>query len=350
VVADGPRAGRAEEQNLCETTRNITNGVDWPCEVLTNFSNVNMGCALRVASGLDWAFEHTEEAIILEDDCLPDPTFFPYCSELLDRYRADERVLMISGNNFQNGRRRGSASYYFSAGPNCWGWATWRRAWRLFDFSMTGWGERRATDWLKQFTRSPMMRSYWTRCFDGTISGAIDSWGYRWRYSVWAHEGLCIVPEVNLVTNIGFNERGTHTLIPDDCYQVPAVPIKFPLRHADRVEQHKRADTFEQSRLFLSRFRLRDRALAYLVPLINDLRPLLAHTRLWTVARALLIGPAVKLDRPPTARGLFHGTQIAVRLSKDQIQLIDNWRAEQPGKPGRAEAVRRMIEIVTNRG
>lgn len=134
VVADGPRLDRAGEQELCARTRTVIDGVDWPCEVLRNFADANIGCGRRVSSGLDWAFSQVDEAVILEDDCLPDPSFFPYCDELLERYRTDERIMMVSGNNFQNGASRTWDSYYFSRLPHCWGWATWRRASQLLRF------------------------------------------------------------------------------------------------------------------------------------------------------------------------------------------------------------------------
>ncbi len=158
IVADGPRSSRAGEAALCRQTREILDRVDWPCEVLTNFADTNMGCGRRIAGGLDWAFEEVEEGIIVEDDCLPDPSFFRYCAKLLDRYRADERVMMISGDNFQNGVSRTSDSWYFSQLRHCWDWATWRRAWRHFDFAMSDWPQRRASQWIKTVAGRPSGR------------------------------------------------------------------------------------------------------------------------------------------------------------------------------------------------
>ena len=130
VVADGPRDSRPGEAARCEQTRAIIKRVDWDCEVITNFADRNMGCKLRVSSGIDWIFEQVEEAIILEDDCLPDPSFFRFCDEMLERYRDNERVGMVSGGNLQFGRHRGTGSYYFSKYTHIWGWASWRRAWK----------------------------------------------------------------------------------------------------------------------------------------------------------------------------------------------------------------------------
>jgi hypothetical protein len=132
VIADGPRSERQGEAEKCSQARSIIDRVNWDCEILTNFSEINLGCKVRVSSGIDWVFEHVEEAIILEDDCLPDPTFFRYCQVMLDHYRNDQRIGMISGDNFQNGIKRNMDSYYFSRYVHIWGWATWRNRWQNY--------------------------------------------------------------------------------------------------------------------------------------------------------------------------------------------------------------------------
>ncbi|MEW6491011.1 MAG: glycosyltransferase family 2 protein, partial [Cyanobacteriota bacterium] len=132
VIADGPRPNKPGEDQKCAATRAIIDQVDWDCEVLTNYSEINLGCERRVSSGLNWVFDTVEEAIILEDDCLPHPTFFSFCEELLDYYRNDQRVMVITGQNVQFGRKRTDYTYYFSRYNHCWGWASWRRAWRSY--------------------------------------------------------------------------------------------------------------------------------------------------------------------------------------------------------------------------
>jgi hypothetical protein len=146
VIADGPGSG--EDLVKCEAARKIINQVSWDCEVLTNYSDVNLGCKKRISSGLDWVFKQCDEAIILEDDTLPHSTFFRFCSELLERYRDDQRVMMICGQNLQFGRKVNPYSYYFSRCPHIWGWATWRRAWNHFDLKMKSWPALRNTSWL----------------------------------------------------------------------------------------------------------------------------------------------------------------------------------------------------------
>jgi hypothetical protein len=252
VVADGPRPDRAGERELCARVRAIIDGVDWPCRVLRNFAETNMGCGKRVSSGLDWVFGQVKEAVVLEDDCLPDPSFFPYCAELLERYHTDERIMMISGNNFQNGAKRTRDSYYFSRFPHCWGWATWRRAWQLLDLEMRDWPQRRHRRWLKPIARNPALECYWAQCFDDVMTGKIDTWDYQWMYCVLTRNGLSIAPEVNLVTNIGFSATATHTLTVDERCLVPSRAMEFPLRHPDTVMPCEKADEFEKN--YLHRF------------------------------------------------------------------------------------------------
>ncbi len=290
VVADGPRPDRAGEQELCARTRAVIDGVDWPCQVLRNFADTNMGCGKRVSSGLDWAFGQVDEAGILEDDCLPDPSFFPYCAELLERYRTDERIMMISGDNFQNEASRTSDSYYFSRLPHCWGWATWRRAWRHYDFTMADWPQRREARWLKPIARNATLERYWARCFDDVMSGKIDTWDYQWMYCLLVRQGLSIVPDVNLVTNIGLSSTATHTLTFDDRYAVPGRAMEFPLRHPPTVRPFERADQFEKRYLHrLSRFPLLDSVYAGLRASLHLMRPVLDRVGLWAPLRALAI-------------------------------------------------------------
>src|SRR5262245_44252833 len=180
VVADGPRS--ADEAEKCVAARSVIDQVDWDCEVLINFSDVNLGCKRRVSSGLDWVFEHCDGAIILEDDCLPSQAFFPYCAELLEKYRDDDRVMMISGNNFQFGRKHSPYSYYFSRYAHIWGWASWRMAWRRHDIWMSRWPSLRETSWLQNLLDDPAAVRHFRETFDRTYDGQIDTWDYQWTF------------------------------------------------------------------------------------------------------------------------------------------------------------------------
>jgi hypothetical protein len=249
LIADGPRADHPEDAAKCAATRAVVQRVDWPCEVLTNFSEANLGCKARPVSGLNWVFENVSEAIILEDDCLPHPTFFPFCEELLERYRNNERIMAVSGNNFQRGKLRSENSYYFSRYTNSWGWASWRRAWSHFDIEMKRWPELRGTSWLREVLGDSAAAKYWHGLFDKLIAGEMAGvWDYQWNFSCWAKDGLSITPEVNLVSNIGFGSDSTHT---DDASSsianMPTFPMKFPLRHPEHVVRNYAADQFLSS-------------------------------------------------------------------------------------------------------
>ena len=248
VVADGPRPARPGEAERCARVRELVErGVDWPCSLVRDYSEVNLGCAQRVSSGITNAFRSGEEAIVLEDDCLPDPSFFPFCAELLARYRDDSRVGQIGGTTFRRRPPASGDSYYWSLYPHCWGWATWRRAWRFYDHGMVDWAaalrRRRAAGDLP----SQAEHSYWESMFSGTAAGAIDSWAYRWTAALWSHDCLSVLPAVSLVRNIGFAPDATHTT-----HGTAPVSgsLDFPLRHPAAVVRDSVADAETGRRVF----------------------------------------------------------------------------------------------------
>lgn len=243
VVADGPRADREGEAEACRATRAIIDRVDWPCEVLRNFVETNLGCKRRVSSGLDWVFEQVEEAIILEDDCLPDQSFFPFCEELLARFRDDERVSMICGSNFQRGKRRSPYSYFFGLHVTVWGWASWRRVWRHYDVEMKRWPELRDTNWLSDLLQNPVALKYWSEVFDDTYRGLHDTWDWQLFFSWWSEGMLAAIPDRNLVSNIGFGDAATRTRdsLPTMA-NLPRVAMDFPLKHPPEVSLNREAD------------------------------------------------------------------------------------------------------------
>jgi hypothetical protein len=251
VVADGPRAEVPGEAERCAATRAIVEqGVDWPCEVRTNYADSNLGCKQRISSGLNWVFDTVEDAIVLEDDCVPHPTFFRFCEELLERYRHDERVMTISGDNLQFGRKRTAISYYYSRYFHCWGWASWRRAWRHFDADMSLWPEVDAGGWLHDLLRDSSAVRYWTDIFRAVKQGQIDTWDYQYLFSHWVQGALSIVPAVNLVSNIGFSVHATHTRGLSRLANIPSSAMEFPVRHPSFVIRDARADDFVQSEFY----------------------------------------------------------------------------------------------------
>ena len=249
VVADGPRRGREGEAARCEAVRAIFDRVDWECEVERELAPENLGCRRRMSSGLDWVFSRCEEAIVLEDDCVPDPTFFPYCEALLARWRDEPRVLAVTGDNFQRGQVRGDGSYYFSRFMHVWGWASWRRAWRHYDVTMATWPERRDAGWLVSLLGAEAAR-YWTPFFDRTHAGEIDTWDFQLVYAIWAAGGLVATPNVNLVSNVGAGPDATHTRTKNELFDLPTRPIALPVRDPSALARDAEADAFVQRTMF----------------------------------------------------------------------------------------------------
>jgi hypothetical protein len=201
-------------------------------------------------------FERVEEAIILEDDCVPHPTFFRFCEELLDRFCDDERVMQICGNNFQFGHRRTSFSYFFSHHNICWGWATWRRAWQYFDMNVKLWPVLRDTSWLLDITGHPRAVEYWQGMFDRAHAGNVDqwTWDYQWTFACWAQYGLSVLPNKTLVSNIGFGEDATHTRSSNNILlNIPSAEMSFPLQHPPYLVRNGEADRFFIEQVVLPR-------------------------------------------------------------------------------------------------
>ena len=243
VIGDGARSGCTAETQLVEQTRAIVDQVDWDCDVKLNFSDANLGCKKRMATGLSWAFEQAEELIILEDDCLPDDSFFGYCQQLLRRYRDDQRIMMISGDNFQSTRRTRN-SYYFSRWPHIWGWASWRRAWRHFDVSLSSWPEVKANQNLKSVFGSEQEYRHWAAVLDRQHAGEIDTWDFPWAYACWLNSGLAILPEYNLIKNLGFGPEATHTKDPGSRLANLGTESIGSLRHPSSVVPNHLADQY----------------------------------------------------------------------------------------------------------
>jgi hypothetical protein len=249
VIADGPRADRPGEAEKCAAARAVVEGIDWNCDLLTNYSDLNLGVGIRPATGLSWVFERVEQAIVLEDDCLPHPTFFRYCEELLDKYRDDERVMHISGDNWNFGEK--PFSYFFSCYCYSCGWATWRRAFQHYDPTVKLWPALRDTPWLMDILGDHRAAEFWAGKFDANFASGIEQngWDWPWLFACWAHRGLSILPSTNLITNIGFSADATHTRdTGDERANVPAVEMPLPLRHPPCMVRDTDADRriFEQ--------------------------------------------------------------------------------------------------------
>lgn len=247
AACDGPRPDRPAETERCAQVRErLQRSIDWPCQLQTLFQPTNLGCRRGVTAALDWFFSQVEEGIVLEDDILPDPSFFLFCQELLERYRDDTRIGVIAANNHQRCAPADGSSYRFSIYSHCWGWASWRRAWRCNDPNLSGWPAFRDAGWLQQLGGSAFAR-VWSGWLEALHTGRIDTWDMVWQFSCWQQGLLTVIPEVELVENIGFTNEATHTIDESSPLGQRGV-IAFPLRHPTviQADRNRDADTFRR--------------------------------------------------------------------------------------------------------
>lgn len=245
IAADGPRHLKPGEDALCRETRDtVMNRIDWPCEVRTLFREQNMGCARAVSSAINWFFSQVEEGIILEDDCLPDPTFYDFCTTLLERYRNNDRVMHIGGSNYQAGIARGNASYYYSRYAHIWGWATWRRAWQYYDFSLQRYRHSSTEDLPPQFARE----------LDAFFEEKVDTWDTQWFLTVLFNKGLSVTPNTNIIRNIGYGKEATHTRNEPNWFKKMVYGSIPHITHPAMLAPDSEADAYTIDTVFRSNF------------------------------------------------------------------------------------------------
>lgn len=234
VVADGPRIGNSNDQTACVEVRSIIkSGIDWQCDVKINYSETNLGCAKRVASGIDWSFSHTERLIILEDDCLPDLSFFPYCEELLERYAFDDRIGQICGTSRYFSELNRKSSYILSRYGPIWGWASWKRAWKYYDLEIKTWPTIRDSGVLRQLVCSNTEYQIRSDLYENLYNNTPNTWDYQWGYAKLINGLLSIVPTINLVENVG-HINGTHRLVSAE-KSITRRKMSFPLSHVNAI-------------------------------------------------------------------------------------------------------------------
>jgi hypothetical protein len=210
IIGDAPRPSVVADLENCLEARNIVEAIDWDCQVFRNYSEKNLGCGVRIHTGLDWVFENEERAIILEDDCVPSLSFFTFCTKLLNLYNDDTRIMHISGERWNLEFKRNANSFFFSRYSHIWGWATWKRAWKLYDFEMKLWPEIKNGNYLKDIFQTKREISHWTKQFDSYYyKQEKTGWAIQWLFTVLINNGLCVVPNANLISNIGVD--GVHS-------------------------------------------------------------------------------------------------------------------------------------------
>jgi len=229
VAADGPREGKLGEVELVEKVRTIATAVDWPCEVKTLFREENLGCKYAVSGAITWFFEQEEQGIILEDDCLPNQDFFHFSEVNLKKYKNDRRVMMISGTNYLSSTNT-KMPYFFSEHYTIWGWATWRRAWQLYDVEMADWGPEFDIKFLKKKYKYHYIYKHFQNTFNALKKDYVDTWDIQWVFTCLSNHGLCVTPSVNMISNIGVN--GTHWIGLTDSHFIPTLDLKLS-QHAN---------------------------------------------------------------------------------------------------------------------
>lgn len=247
VIADGPKPG--EEKKVLEA-RSVIETIDWVVKIEKIYSSQNLGLKDRIKSGLDEVFSKVETAIILEDDCIPSQQFFYYCEELLHKYKDEGKILSISGDNFLKGRVPIKDSYYFSRFFHSWGWATWKRAWKMYDEHLNSWPQQKKEAWLEKIFSSKSERAYWSTIFDLVKKDRIKSWAYRWSYTHFKLGGLSIVPAKNLVQNVGFGSDATNTKLGRKSLSQTVRSLRFPLTHPNEIEGNNDADEYTGKTLY----------------------------------------------------------------------------------------------------
>ncbi len=247
IAADGPR-NQLDKEKVAEVRR-IVAEVDWPCEVRTKFSSENLGCRVAVSSAINWFFENELMGIILEDDCLPSASFFGFCSKLLEKYEFDELVSHIAGSNFQDGIKRGNSTYYFSRLTHVWGWASWRRVWKNYDVNLRGFKRSNFAAKLKKIPSFKPFWQIWLNNLQSVKNGEVDTWDYQYAY-LNIHKGaLSIIPNENLIVNIGFGEDATHTNAAHTLNVTEYADIN-DITYAEEMVANTEADLYTQNKEF----------------------------------------------------------------------------------------------------
>jgi hypothetical protein len=319
VAADGPRYDKAGEADKCEEVRAIVQNIDWECELKTLFRNENFGCGKGVSNGITWFFENEPEGIILEDDCLPHPTFFQYCSELLEKYRHDSRVMEISGNNLRpEDYGADDYSYSFSNFNGIWGWASWRRAWNLYDFEMK---EYKHVQRMKLLVYNSIFeKDYFNWVFERTFLFPHITWDYQWEFVKRINSGLTIVPQKNLVVNLGFGEGATSTVGTGPGSDLKSHALNFPLNHPPVMMADVKGDSLA-FKFYMTTFSSRIKSY------VKSLMPAGLRKKLFISSMAQFIKSQSSIPevvaklKEKSALNLFFFTNIAATLTELEMEL-----------------------------
>ena len=251
ISQDGPR-NKSEMLEILETREAILSKIDWDCKIYKRYSKKHLGIRRNIVESINWVFETSNKVIVLEDDLLVNISFFLFCKKLLQKYENNDRVISISGNNFQFGKTKTRNSYYFSRYIHSWGWATWKRAWRLYDDEMKDWTKLKKKNYLKSYLSKPISAIYWNNIFNLTSEREIDSWAYCWTYTAFKNKKLTIIPSKNLISNMGYGGKATHTLFKIKSMGMRVETLNFPLKHPRKIKINSKADDITEKNVYFN--------------------------------------------------------------------------------------------------
>jgi hypothetical protein len=205
IALDGPRKNKEGEEKLCKSVKEIVENIDWPCQTHYLFNSVNKGAEITVSSAITWVFEKEEYAIILEDDIVAPLSFFSFAQDMLMRYKDEDNICIVTGNNFTPIKLENSSDYFFGKYGHTWGWATWKRVWDKFDLNMEIVDERLKASFLESITNSKAEMKYYKKLFSSMQKRGIgnNTWDFMFLYLIRINKMLSIIPRVNLTSNIG---------------------------------------------------------------------------------------------------------------------------------------------------
>ena len=256
IAADGYRKEKDGEKEKCEITREkVLSSINWHCELKTLFRDENLGCGRAVSEAITWFFNQEEQGIILEDDCTPSTSFFNFCSTLLNKYADEKKIMMITGCSFQK-NALDNYSYYYSNYMHVWGWATWRRAWEKYDYSIPDFNDTAANVILKKKFSLKRERKSWISNIRHAANETINTWDYQWMYAIWKNDGLSVVPWKNMVTNVGYGEDATHTTgFNANTMALPSYELSH-INHPQKIEANKKADNYIRYKFIIGKINL----------------------------------------------------------------------------------------------
>ena len=244
VFSDGPRINTKTDIINCRKSKIVIEKIFWKCELKKNYQKKNLGLKEAISKGISWFFKYEKKGIILEDDCIPSRDFFEFCSWGLKKFNNDKKVGSITGNNFLNQKIKIKNSYYFSKYAHCWGWATWRNKWRLYDKNIKFWKRWKKSERFKSIFNSELEKKYWIKIFDNVQKNNINSWAYPWNLCLWYHKKIVLTPKFNLVNNIGITKDATHTYYKNDNVNYKIKKLKKPYIKHTSMQINEKADNF----------------------------------------------------------------------------------------------------------